>query len=207
MSDTICFPGMAWTFDGREPWALAEAVGHAWVQQQTGCGSVNIVGADLTHPWWPVLRAWLPAAAPLRLTPVSGEVTCDSLPQRPFPPIHLASLLRSGASPWLPDSTADAALAWLAAREPAVLLAHDPAHPALAVALGAIASWGCRVCWRVPDISGLEAALDYIGQRQLPLHLIVDHVPQVLPERWLVVSHEELGLWLQHEWPTVYVPG
>ena len=74
------------------------------------------------------------------------------------------------------------------------------------MALGAVASWGWRVAWRTRHATGLVEALAHISGRQLPLHVILDAVPEVLPDRWLVVGHDELALWLQHEWPTLYVP-
>ncbi len=204
MPGTDRFPGLDWTFDGTDRWALAEAIGHAWVQRQSG-GSVTVVGADCSTPWWSALRAWLPADAPLR----HGAGVCEPLPQRPYPPVQLASLPRSGSAPWPVGSDVDTALAWLAAREPALLVADaaaHPAHPAVAVALGAVASWGWRVCWHLRNANGLDEALAYIGQRQLPLHLLLDELPAVLPERWLVVGSDESALWLQHEWPTIHVP-
>lgn len=201
MPGTARFPGLDWTFDGADPLTMAEAFGHAWVQQQAG-GSVTLVAADRHHPWWPVLRAWLPITAPLDI----GEGVIEALPQRPFPPIHLASLPRSGIAPWGITESLDASLRWLAEREPAVMIARESPHPAIAVALAAIASWGMRVCWHVPGTAGMSEALNYIGVRQLPLHLVIDGLPEVVPEGWLVVGHDEFALWVQHEWPTIYVP-
>lgn len=202
MPGTTNFPGLDWAFPGTDRWTLAEAVGHAWVQQRAG-GSVTVVGAELDAAWWPVLRAWLPIDAPLCRV---DEGPVEPLPQRPFPPIHLSSLPRGGDAPWAAGSSVEAALAWLAARESALLVADAAPHPAVAVALGAVASWGWRVCWHLPSAAGLDEALEHIGRRQLPLHVVLDELPAVLPDRWLVVGHDELPLWLQHEWPTLYVP-
>lgn len=189
----MAFPGIDWTFDAAEPLALAEAVGHAWVQQRAG-GSVTLVDPCLDHPWWPVLRGWLPADAPLAM----GRGEIQAFPERPFPPIHLAGLPRSGE--------AEVDLEALARSEPFLLLADAPAHPALAVALAAIAGWGWRVCWRTEIGAGWDEALAHIGRRQLPLHLTPPSPPPALPLGWMVVPRARIGLWLQHEWPTVYVP-
>lgn len=216
MPGTSRFPGLDWTFDGSNPLTVAEAFGHAWVQQQAG-GSVTLIGADVLHPWWPVLRAWLPAAAPLRSlardSATRGSAAGDSvmgaldaLPQRPFPPIHLALLPRSGTPPWGLHGQVEVGLQWVAEREPAVLIATELPHPAIAVALAAIASWGRRVCWRVADTTKITDVLGYIGQRQLPLHLVVEVPPAHVPEGWMTVGHHEFALWVQHEWPTIYVP-
>lgn len=189
----MAFPGIDWTFDAAEPLALAEAVGHAWVQQSAG-GSVTLVRPCLDHPWWPVLRAWLPSGAPMAI----GSGPARAFPERPFPPIHLGSLPRSGeAEIDLPD---------LARSEPFLLLPDAPAHPAIAVALAAVAGWGWRVCWRTAIGEGWGEALAHIGRRQLPLHLVLDAEPAALPIGWMAVPRARLGLWLQHEWPTVYVP-
>jgi hypothetical protein len=178
-------------------------MGHAWVQARAG-GSVTVVGADLNHPWWPVLRAWLPAEAPLWLV---ANGTADALPQRPFPPVQLGSLLRSGVPTWPAELPLRAALAWLVEREPLLLVPREAPHPALLIAYAAIASWGWRVVW---PISGLDsawaAALAYIGQRQLPLQLALDTASDVPPGGWWPVPARDAGLWLQHEWPTLYTP-
>ena len=189
MPGTDRFPALDWTFAATSPEILAEAVGHAWVQARVG-GSVTVAGPALAHPWWPVLRAWLPDAAPLRVGAESAHA--DVLPQRPYPPVALNSLPRDGSPAW----GAAEPWSWLAAHEPWVVLAEAEPHPALAIALGAVASWGWRVIWRIPDLVAIAPALAYLAQRQLPLHV----VPAVAAPR------AACGLWLQHEWPTIHLP-
>ena len=216
MPGTRHFPGLDWVFAARDPFALAEAMGHAWVQTRAG-GSVTLVDADLTHPWWPMLRGWLPASAPLWLVSSSTVATgsgpaapgpVEALPQRPFPPVQLASLQRSGAAPWMVDLTPVQALDWLAEREPLLLLPHCTVHPALLIAHAAIASWGWRVVWPVPGLEPDWAeALAYIGRRQLPLQLLLGRQPSgEVPLGWWPVPASSAALWLQHEWPTLYLP-
>jgi hypothetical protein len=199
MPGTDRFPALDWTFAATSPEILAEAVGHAWVQARVG-GSVTVAGPALAHPWWPVLRAWLPDAAPLRVGAESAHA--DVLPQRPYPPVALNSLPRDGSPAW----GAAEPWSWLAAHEPWVVLAEAEPHPALAIALGAVASWGWRVIWRIPDLVAIAPALAYLAQRQLPLHVVPAVAPATVPPGWWPAPRAACGLWLQHEWPTIHLP-
>ena len=192
------FPGLEWIFAPACQEELAEACGHAWVQARAG-GSVRLTTDPALHRWWPQLQRWLPSG--MTLPVVISAATPDQLPQRPFPPIQLASLPRDGLPPW-----ADAEpLAWLAAREPWLIVVDEVPHPAMAIAWAAVASWGWRVVCRVDDLAGLNDALLWIAKRQLPLHLWLDKPPKELPQGWQVAHGDARALWLQHEWPTVHV--
>ncbi len=195
----------------------------AWVERGRG-GVVEVVGDPTTQPWWPVLRAWLPADAPLRISQASDELA-ESMGTKPWPPVALTSLPRTGQLPEgsspKPDADLDEVLNWLAAREPHLLVvdrAAIPAHPALAIAYAAIAGSGVRVVWHVGG-SGLDwqawlPALNHIGRRQLPLNLIFEELPpEPIPGWWiatpagLTASAGALIYHLQHEWPAIIVPG
>jgi hypothetical protein len=192
------FPGLDWTFAPACPEELAEACGHAWVQARAG-GSVTLTASPVAQPWWLQLRAWLPPEITLQIEPLARET--DSLPQRPFPPIHLSSLPRDGVPPW---GTAEP-LAWLAARESWLVVADDVRHPAALIAWAAVASWGWRVVCRVSDLAALAPALPWIAQRQLPVHLWLAQTPTTPPSGWQMAIGDQRALWLQHEWPTLHV--
>ena len=192
---------------------LAEACGVAWCERERG-GWVELSGAVTAHPWWPVLRAWLPDDAPVRLVESgSGE----PLPQAPWPPVALPQLPRNGRPPF-PVSDVAAAFDWLDQHAPQVLLieaAADETHPALVIAHAAIAGFGVRVCWRIsgqPDWLALIPALAHIGRRQQPLQLIVDELPPTpIPGWWIATPADAsataaaLTHHLQHEWPGILV--
>ncbi len=97
----------------------------------------------------------------------------------------------------------DAALAWLAEREPALLLPHRdpawsalPADPETVFALAQLAGEGRRICWKIPGNAWTTwgPVLTAIGQRGLPLTLILEQEslaagPRVLGiEDWWVTS-------------------
>ena len=191
------FPGLDWTFAPAGQEELAEACGHAWVQARAG-GSVRLTANPAEHPWWPTLQRWLPAGVTLEV--VTGSTPCDQLPQRPFSPIQLASLPRDGLPPWGSDEP----LAWLAARETWLVVVDGLHHPAAAIAWAAVASWGWRVVCRVDDLAPLSAALPWIAQRQLPMHLWLAEPLQEVPPGWQVARGNARALWLQHEWPTLH---
>lgn len=210
-SDPV-FPGRRWQVPVRDGFALAEAVGQAWCERRCG-GRVELVGDPLRHPWWPMLRAWLPADAPLSV--VAALDLSNALPDSPWPPVALTSLPRSGVPPvaW-PD--VPTALAWLREREPHLLVVEAPSHPALAVAHAMIAGNGVRVCWHLHDVDWAQwlPALRHIGQRQLPLQLICDALPpEPIPGWWIATpagrgaTAAALVHHLQHEWPGIIVPG
>ena len=192
------FPGLEWTFAPACQEELAEACGHAWVQARAG-GSVRLTADPAGQPWWPMLQSWLPPGVGLQV--ITGSTACDQLPQRPFPPIQLASLPRDGLPPW----GAAEPLAWLAARETWLIVVDEVPHPAAAIAWAAVASWGWRVVARVDRLADLGAALPWIAQRQLPLHLWLGEQLEEAPPGWQVARGNARALWLQHEWPTVHV--
>ena len=196
---------------------LAEAFGLAWCEHERG-GRVDVSGAVESHPWWPVLRAWLAPEAPLHV--VSDYVRADvsePWPEAPWPPVALASMPRTGVPPF-PSSGIAAAFDWLAEHEPHLLLVEATAeetHPALVIAHAAIAGQGVRVCWRIsgqPDWVAMLPALLHIGRRQLPLQLVVDEIPpSPIPGWWIATpldagaTASALTYHLMHEWPGIVV--
>jgi hypothetical protein len=214
MPGTARFPGLDWRFDASGHVALAEAMGHAWIQRQTG-GSVTLVQPANRHPWWPVLRAWLPSDAPLRID--GSAAATEPFPQRPFPPVELPCLARDGRPTWDPGLGIDRTLALIADQEPLLHVASAAPHPAIAVALAAIAGWGWRCAWHLPmwdaQDAGWQEALAHIGQRLLPLTLIIDGFPARPPTGWWLHRPQNTGetaaaiQWqLQHDWPGIIVP-
>jgi hypothetical protein len=126
-----------------------------------------------------------------------------------WPPVHLPSIPRSLLAPWtstagLPSVRIEAALAWLAQREPLLVRADrhpvwgaQAATPATLIALAAFAAEGRRVVLRLPsgsDLAALAPACELIGRMQLPFKLICDAEDLPLPigllglGRWWVVE-------------------
>ena len=105
-------------------------------------------------------------------------------------PVHLRTLLPGTLPPWpvdgasLPPAAASDWLAWLAIREPDLVVANlaagwreQPPGPALLCALAQLAGEGRRVCWRVPsgtDVRPWLDAMQEIGRRGLALKLLVN---------------------------------
>jgi hypothetical protein len=89
-------------------------------------------------------------------------------------PVDSTSLPPAAASDWL---------AWLASREPDLVVANlangwreQPPGPVLACALAQLAGEGRRVCWRLPSNTDLKPwldALQQVGRRGLPLKLLI----------------------------------
>ncbi len=125
------------------------------------------------------------------------------LPQE-WPPVRLPSLPVGVLPDWptLGDSPGErvaARLAWLAEREPRMLLGHHvvdgPASAALALALAQLASDGRRVVWLLPSgssLTDLVPALAIIGRRRLGLKLIsaapVSPALATLLEHWWIAT-------------------
>jgi hypothetical protein len=105
------------------------------------------------------------------------------------PPVHLATLPRSLLPPW-PQPGVDAALAWLAAREPRLSL-HDRCDDALAER----AASGERIICRLPrgsDLRPLRPLLERIGRRQIALKLVIEAAD--LP--WPPAEHGLAAWWV-----------
>ncbi len=119
-----------------------------------------------------------------------GAPAARARQRREWSPVHLASLPSSGAPPWPePAAAEDAAravedaLAWLAAREPRLVIAHQhqpwrdlPQDGATAAALAQLAGEGRRVVWRL-GCGGLGActqAAAAAAARGLALKLLID---------------------------------
>lgn len=110
--------------------------------------------------------------------------------RREWPPVHLRTLQPGMLPPWpvdntsLPPAAASDWLAWLASREPDLVVVNLAAGwreqapgPALACALAQLAGDGRRVCWRLPSGTDLRPWLDalhQVGRRGLPLKLLVN---------------------------------
>jgi hypothetical protein len=110
--------------------------------------------------------------------------------RREWPPVNLRTILPGALPPWpldvtsLPPAAASDWLAWMAAREPDVVVANlatgwrDQAPgPAMLCALAQLAGEGRRVCWRLPSGSDLKPwldALQQIGRRGLGLKLLMN---------------------------------
>lgn len=110
--------------------------------------------------------------------------------RREWPPVHLRTLLPGMLPPWpvdgtsLPPAAASDWLAWLASREPDLVVVNlangwreQPPGPLLAAALAQLAGEGRRVCWRLPSNTDLKPwldALQQIGRRGLPLKLLIN---------------------------------
>ncbi len=108
---------------------------------------------------------------------------------REWQPVRLAALQTGGLPPWPVDADEPATaalpawLSWLAVRSPALLTADTPPWSGISptaaalAALAQVASEGHRVCWRLPagfPLLAHLATLADIGQRALPLQLVVD---------------------------------
>ncbi len=138
-------------------------------------------------------------------TPVARQLAprATHLPQE-WQPVRIPSLPVGALPDWPalgdhPAARAAGRLAWLAAREPRVVLGHQlvegPASVALALALAHLASDGRRVVWQLPpgsQINDLVPALAIIGRRRLGLKLIsASPVPPALAallEQWWVAT-------------------
>ena len=132
-------------------------------------------------------------AGPVVLTfaPVDGASFPPMTKKRQeWQPVHLRTLLPGTLPPWpvdgasLPPAAASDWLAWLAIREPDLVVANLAAgwreqipSPALLCALAQLAGEGRRVCWRVPtgtDVRPWLDAMQEIGRRGLALKLLVN---------------------------------
>lgn len=110
--------------------------------------------------------------------------------RREWPPVNLRTLLPGALPPWpvdvtsLPPAAASDWLAWLATREPDLVVANlasgwrdQVPGPAVLCALAQLAGEGRRVCWRLPsgiDLKQWLEALQQIGRRGLGLKLLVN---------------------------------
>lgn len=110
--------------------------------------------------------------------------------RREWPPVNLRTLLPGTLPPWpvdvtsLPPAAASDWVAWLAAREPDLVVANLAAGwrdqvpgPAVLCALAQLAGEGRRVCWRLPsgiDLKVWLEALQQIGRRGLGLKLLMN---------------------------------
>jgi hypothetical protein len=132
-------------------------------------------------------------AGPVVLTfaPRDGASLPPTLKKRQeWQPVHLRTLLPGTLPPWpvdgasMPPAAASDWLAWLAIREPDLVVANLAAgwreqipSPALLCALAQLAGEGRRVCWRVPtgtDVRPWLDAMQEIGRRGLALKLLVN---------------------------------
>jgi len=130
----------------------------------------------------PLVRQCAPIDA--MSTPAAIEV------RREWPPVHLRTLQAGMLPPWpvdaasLPPAAASDWLAWLASREPDLVVVNLAAGwreqvpgPALVCALAQLAGEGRRVCWRLPSGTDLRPWLDalhQVGRRGFPLKLLVN---------------------------------
>lgn len=130
----------------------------------------------------PLVR-WCPPLESASLPPAS-DLRCE------WPPVHLRTLLPGALAPWpvdatsLPPAAASDWLAWLAAREPDLVVANLAAGwrdqvpgPAVLGALAQLAGEGRRVCWRLPsgiDLKPWLEVLQQIGRRGLGLKLLMN---------------------------------
>ncbi len=126
---------------------------------------------------------------------LSPPLDAASLPpasdlRREWPPVNLRTLLPGALPPWpvdaasLPLAAASDWLAWMAAREPDLVVANLAAGwrdqvPGAAVlgALAQLAGEGRRVCWRLPsgiDVKPWLDALQQIGRRGLGIKLLMN---------------------------------
>lgn len=151
---------------GSDPTVLAPLVDLGW--RREGTGPLVALSPPLEAPL-------LPAATDLR---------------REWPPVNLRTLLPGALPPWpvdvtsLPPAAASDWLAWLAIREPDVVVANLAAGwrdqvpgPAVLCALAQLAGEGRRVCWRLPsgiDLRPWLDALQQIGRRGLGLKLLMN---------------------------------
>ncbi len=110
--------------------------------------------------------------------------------RREWPPVHMRTLLPGTFPPWpldsasLPPAAAGDWLAWLAVREPDLVVVNlaagwreQPPGPALVCALAQLAGEGRRVCWRLPSGTDLRPwldALQQVGRRGLALKLLIN---------------------------------
>ncbi len=132
-------------------------------------------------------------AGPVAMTfaPLDGA----SLPpmtkkRQEWQPVHLRTLLPGTLPPWpvdgasLPPAAASDWLAWLAIREPDVVVANlaagwreQPPGPTLLCALAQLAGEGRRVCWRLPSGTDLHPwleAMQEVGRRGLAIKLLIN---------------------------------
>jgi hypothetical protein len=124
-----------------------------------------------------------------------APVEAASLPpstdvRREWQPVHLRTLLPGTLPPWpvdaasLPPAAASDWLAWLAIREPDLVVVNLAAGwreqvpgPTLVCALAQLAAEGRRVCWRLPSGTDLRPwldALQEVGRRGLGLKLLIN---------------------------------
>jgi hypothetical protein len=132
-------------------------------------------------------------AGPVVMTfaPLDGASLPPMIKKRQeWQPVHLRTLLPGTLPPWpvdgasLPPAAASDWLAWLAIREPDVVVANlaagwreQPPGPILLCALAQLAGEGRRVCWRLPSGTDLRPWLDAmqeVGRRGLALKLLVN---------------------------------
>lgn len=161
---------------------------HATALTLAVVGGDDAVLAPLVELGWrhdgagPLLRRCMPLDA--ASLPPNTEV------RREWPPVHLRTLLPGMLPPWpvdstsLPPAAASDWLAWLASREPDLVVVNlangwreQPPGPALVCALAQFAGEGRRVCWRLPSNTDLKPwldALQQVGRRGLPLKLLVN---------------------------------
>ncbi len=151
---------------GSDPGVLAPLITLGWSREGTG---------PLVNLSPPLAAAYVSPAIDLR---------------REWPPVNLRTLLPGALPPWpvdatsLPPAAASDWLAWLAAREPDVVVANLAAGwrdqvpgPAMLCALAQLAGEGRRVCWRLPSGINLKLwldALQQIGRRGLGLKLLMN---------------------------------
>ena len=132
-------------------------------------------------------------AGPVVMTfaPLEGASLPPMIPKRQeWQPVHLRTLLPGTLPPWpvdsasLPPAAASDWLAWLAIREPDVVVANlaagwreQPPGPTLLCALAQLAGEGRRVCWRLPSGTDLRpwlAAMQDVGRRGLAIKLLIN---------------------------------
>jgi hypothetical protein len=128
--------------------------------------------------------------------------------RREWQPVNLPTLPRGGLPPWPIDDAVPAHaatgdwLAWLAQREPRLLVADaaapwrdQPDDEAKLLALAHLASEGRRVCWRLPpgtDLSRWLPRLGDLGRRGLALKLLCAAADLPGAQRWA----DQQGWWV-----------
>jgi hypothetical protein len=174
--------------------ALLDAAAALAVRMHASALTMVVVGGEWSHLARLIDLGWhTDGAGPLLR--LCAPLDAASLPpttevRREWPPVNLRTLLPGMLPPWpvdstsLPPAAASDWLAWLASREPDMVVVNlasgwreQAPGPALACALAQLAGDGRRVCWRLPSNTDLKPwldALQQVGRRGLPLKLLVN---------------------------------
>ncbi len=173
---------------------LMLAAGSMAVRLQLASLTLAVIGSD-PAVMAPLLALGFAARGPGPVVRLFAPLEAASLPpaadvRREWQPVHMRTLLPGTLPPWpldaasLPTAAASDWLAWLAIREPDLVVVNLAAGwreqipgPALVCALAQLAAEGRRVCWRLPSGTDLRPwldALQQVGRRGLALKLLIN---------------------------------